>query len=206
MLRYLNLTVFIIFETLASNAQSVNFYPEMVLGNRSTSYQHVIGFKINDTWSLNNVSLFDTEYTNDRNNIFFIRNTLSYKLNNHFKANAAFGVKNPGAFATLTSQYQYTVPEFKLSYAIGSTYQNGFTLEQTLSMNYTPSLTKNIQAYVNLFVVVNTNLKVLDRGIQQLRIGVKKKQLITGIALNLDQFIKAEKTLENFGLFIKYNF
>ncbi|MFH4965729.1 hypothetical protein V8G69_12080 [Gaetbulibacter sp. M235] len=127
-------------------------------------------------------------------------------MNNHFKANIAFGIKNPGAFVTLTSQYQYTVPEFKLSYAIGSTYQNGFTLEQTLSMNYTLSLTKNIQAYVNLFVVVNTNLKELNRGIQQLRVVVKKERLITGIAINLDQFAKAEKTLENFGLFIKYNF
>ena len=93
-----------------------------------------------------------------------------------------------------------------MSYSIGSTYQNGFTLEQTLNLNYTPYLTAKINIYINLFVVINTNLKELDRGIQQLRIGIKKEKLKTGIAVNIDQFTKAKKTLENFGLFIKYDF
>jgi hypothetical protein len=206
MLRFIYFLFYITFGHLTLTAQSVSNSPEMVLGNRSIGFQHFIGYQINNKWSFNNISLFDTEYSNDKNNIFFIRNMLSYNLNKHFKTNVALGIKNPGAFATLTSQYQYTSSNFKLSYALGSTYQNGFTLEQTLLMNYTPSLTKSIQAYVNLFVVVNTNLKELDRGIQQLRIGIKKTQFISGIAINLDQFTKAKKTLENFGVFVKYNF
>jgi hypothetical protein len=206
MLRFIYFLFYITFGHLTLTAQSVSFSPEMVLGNRSTGYQHYIGYQINSKWSINNVSLFDTEYQNDSNNIFFIRNMLSYSHSKHFNANIALGVKNPGAFITLTSQYQYNLPEFKLSYAIGSTYQNGFTLEQTLSINYTTSLSKIIQAYINLFVVVNTDLKTLDRGIQQLRIGLKKEKLITGMAVNIDQFTKADKTLENFGIFIKYNF
>lgn len=205
MFRLIILISFITFWIQTLSSQSVSFSPEMIVGNRSTSYQHYIGYKFNTSWSINNVSLFDTEYTNI-NNIFFIRNMLSYNLNKHFKANASIGIKNPGAFASLTSQYEYIASNFKLSYAIGSTYQNGFTLEQTLMMNYTPNLTKKLQAYLNLFAVVNTNLKALDRGIQQLRIGIKKEQLITGMAINLDQFTKAEKTLENFGVFIKFNF
>lgn len=206
MLRFIGLSITLIFTTLASNAQSVGFSPEMVFGHRSISYQHYVSHNFNEKWSVNNVSLFDTEYNNDANNTFFIRNMLSYNINKHFKVNAAIGVKNPGAFATITSQYQYSASIFKISYAIGSTYQNGFTLEQTLILNYTPPLTKNIKAYLNLFVVVNTDLKILNRGIQQLRIGIKKEKFTTGIAINLDQFTKAEKTLENFGLFIKYNF
>jgi hypothetical protein len=206
MLRFIYFLFYITFGHLTLTAQSVSFSPEMVLGNRSTGYQHFIGYQINDKWSINNVSLFDTEYSNDKNNIFFIRNMLSYNLNKHLKTNVALGIKNPGAFVTLTSQYQYASSNFKLNYAIGSTYQDGFTLEQTLILNYTPKLSKTIQGYINLFAVVNTNLKVLDRGIQQLRIGIKKEKLITGIAANLDQFNKAEKTLENFGVFIKYNF
>jgi hypothetical protein len=206
MLRFIFYLCFTTLGFLPLAAQSISFSPEMVLGNRSTGYQHFIGYSFNDLWSINNVALFDSEYNGDKNNIFFIRNMLSYSINKHFKANVALGVKNPGAFATLTYQYHYESSSFKLSYAIGSTYQNSFTLEQTLLINYTPSLTKNIQAYVNLFLIVNTNLKVLDRGIQQLRIGIKHENLVTGIAVNLDQFTKAEKTLENFGIFIKYNF
>lgn len=206
MLRLKNISVFILFGAFTSNAQHVNFTPEMLLGNRSIGYQHFIGYNFNDKWSINNISQFDTEYADDETNIFFIRNMLSYTLNQHFKANLALGVKSPGKFATISTQYEYNISTFKLNYAIGSTYQDGFKLVQTLILNYTPMLSKTIQGYINLFAVVNTNLKVLDRGIQQLRIGIKKEKLITGIAANLDQFYKAEKTLENFGVFIKYNF
>ncbi len=206
MLRLINLLVFIIIGILKTNAQNVSFSPEMVIGNRSTAYQHYIGYKINDTWSINNISLFDSEHTNNKNNIFFIRNMVSYNLNKHFKGNVAIGIKTPGKFATLSTKYQYVTPNFRINYTIGSTYQNGFTLEQTLILNYTPDLSKNIQGYINLSAVLSTNLKVLNRGIQQLRFGIKKEKLITGMAVNLDQFTKAEKTLENFGVFIKFNF
>lgn len=206
MLRFFQVFVFIIFGGLASHAQNINVSPEIVLGNRSAAYQHFIGYQFDASWSINNVVLFDSEYTHDTNNIFFIRNMLSYNLNSHFKVNAAFGIKNPGTFTSLTTQYQYTKTQFKLTYAIGSTYQNGFTLEQNLILNYTPTLSNAFQGYINLFAVVNANFKELDRGIQQLRIGLKKAQLIAGIAVNLDQFTKGKNTLENFGVFIKYNF
>lgn len=206
MLSLINILVFVFFGAFALNAQNVNFTPEMILGNRSIGYQHFIGYNFNGKWSINNVSSFDTEYADDENNMFFIRNMLSYTLNLHFKANAAIGVKSPGKFATISTQYQFYTSNLKISYSIGSTYQNGFTLEQNLILNYTPYLSRGIQGYFNLFIVLNTNLKVLDRGIQQLRFGIKKEKLITGMAVNLDQFTKAEKTLENFGVFIKYNF
>lgn len=201
-----HLLFFIIFGNLISNAQNVSYTPEMVLGNRSIAYQHFVGYTFNDKWSINNVSLFDTEPTDNKNNIFFMRNMLIYKLNRYFNIGAAIGVKNPGKFGTLSVQYFYAIKELTISYSIGSTYQNRFTLEQNFILNYSPTLIKNIQAYLHLFVVVNTNLKILDRGIQQLRIGVKNERFITGIAVNLDQFTKAEKTLENIGIFIKYNF
>lgn len=206
MLRLKNFLIFTIIGTSVSVGQNISFTPEIFLGNRAIGYQHFIAYKFNDSWSINNVSLFDTEYINDKNNIFFIRNMLSYYFTPRFKTNLAAGIKNPGKFATISTQYEYATSNFRLSYVIGSTYQSGFTLEQNLRLHYTPRLSKNIQGYINLFVVVNTNLKVLDRGIQQLRVGIKKEKLITGIGANLDQFTKAEKTLENFGAFIKYNF
>lgn len=206
MLQFKYFLLFIMSGSLALNAQSVSFSPEMVIGNRSTAYQHFIGYKINDTWSINNISSFDSEHTDNKNNVFFIRSMVSYNLNKHFNANLAIGIKNPGKFATLSTQYQYATPNFKINYSIGSTYQNGFTLEQTLLLNYTPDLSKNIQGYINLSAVLSTNLKVLNRGIQQLRFGIKKEKFVTGMAVNLDQFTKANKTLENYGIFAKYNF
>ncbi|MFH4965730.1 hypothetical protein V8G69_12085 [Gaetbulibacter sp. M235] len=71
MLRLINLLVYILFGILVSNAQNVDFSPELVIGNRSITYQHFIGYRFNDTWSINNISLFDTDYNGDNNNIFF---------------------------------------------------------------------------------------------------------------------------------------
>mgnify|MGYP000315447805 CR=1 FL=1 len=46
MLRLINLLIFIIFGALASNAQNGSFSPEMVVGNRSITYQYYIYFLI----------------------------------------------------------------------------------------------------------------------------------------------------------------
>lgn len=139
MLRFLIFSIFIQFGVLTSNAQNLDFYPKVILGNRST-------------------------------------------------------------------QFQYAKSNFILSYAIGSTYQNGFTIEQALHLNFSPSFNKKNLVYVNLFLIVNTHLKILNRGIQQMRFGIKTQKLITGIATNLDRCTKVKQSLENYGLFIKYNF
>ena len=83
---------------------------------------------------------------------------------------------------------------------------DGFTLEQTLQLKYTPELWSKTKLYLNLFMNINTDLQNFDRGIQQFRFGLKKEQFISGIGINLDQFANAEKKLTNIGIFIKYNF
>lgn len=192
--------------TFLSHSQDTKFLSEFTFGNRSIGYQHYIGYNLSKEWSINNVTLFDTEYNNDNNNMFFIRNMLSYVINKSFKANVAFGVKNPGGFNTITLQYALNTQNFSLNYNIGTTYQNGFTLEQSLIIDYSKRINTSYEFFTRLFTVMNTNLKYLDRGIQQLRIGITKEGLQISLAINLDQFKKAEKTLKNFGIAIKYNF
>ncbi len=206
MLRIISISIIFLFSALASKAQEVGFSPELLLGHRSLTYQHFVTHRLDNKWSINNVSYFDTEYTNEINDIYFIRNMVSFHFNKHIQVNTSIGAKNPGSFATLTLQHKFSVSSFKFTYAIGSTYQNGFTLEQNLMLNYTPVLSKDIKAYLNLFVIVNTDFEILNRGIQQFRIGIQKENFITGIAVNLDQFTGGVKTLQNCGLFIKCNF
>ena len=188
------------------NGQKLSFSPEFVFGNRSGAYQHFIKSDLSEKWSLNNVTLFDTEHKGDDNNIFFIRNTLVYKLNRSYQLNAATGVKNPGAFGTVSAQYKFTKQAFHISYSIGATYQNDLTLEQSISINYSPQIASNTRLYLNLFVVSNTDFSTLRRGIQQLRLGINKNKLKTGVALNFDQFNNSSKTLSNYGIFIKLNY
>ncbi|MGW9684854.1 hypothetical protein [Flagellimonas sp. 2504JD1-5] len=206
MKRTILLIQFTILSIFSSFSQDTKFTPEVTFGNRAVSYQHLMDYSLSENWSVNNVTLFDTEYGNEDNNIFFVRNTLSYSLSQSFKTNIAFGVKNPGGFLTGTAQYSLNTPSFKATYVVGSTYQNGFTLEQSLSFQYTRPINEGTEFFTSLFTVFNTDLKYLDRGIQQIRVGIKKAGFQAGLAFNLDQFKKAEKTLENFGFALKYNY
>lgn len=198
--------VFIHLGLFQIHGQQLSYTPEIVLGNRSYSYQHSINYKLDSIWSINNISLFDTEYYTDTNTIFFIRNMLGYNVGKHYKINAGVGVKNPGAFSTINGQYQFSKSNLRLNYSIGTTYQKGFTLEQNISLNFTPKLTNTLDFYINVFAVMNTDFKLINRGIQQVKIGVKNKATIFGFAAHLDQFNNTSRTLENYGVFLKYNF
>ncbi|HFK5570461.1 hypothetical protein ACV0BM_006560 [Elizabethkingia meningoseptica] len=187
-------------------AQQFSYNPDLVIGHRSYTYLHNVTYQFNDKIKVNNLTLFDTEYTNDKENIFFIRNMVSYNVSKKVAFSAAFGMKNPGAFFSLFAHYKTTKPTYSLSYTVGTTYQKGFTMEQSLSAEYTPYLTDDLQAYFNLLVIANLNFDGYQRGLQFLRLGLKQNKLSYGIAINLDQWNNGKKTLENAGTFVRYNF
>lgn len=187
-----------------SRAQELFYAPEILFGYRSHTYLHLVKYHISERWSINNLSLFDTEYITNANNIFFIRNTATYQLSNNLIASTSIGVKNPGHFATASLQYRYSKKHFSLRYSSGATYQKGFTLEQSLALNYSPKISKGLKAYFNLLAIANLNFNEYQRGLQQLRIGLVSNKATYGVGLNLDQFNNASKTLSNMGLFIKY--
>ncbi|WP_306014286.1 MULTISPECIES: hypothetical protein [unclassified Allomuricauda] len=186
--------------------QELRFNPDVVLGNRSITYKHLVKYSVNQKLTVDNLTLFDTEYNTDENNLFFIRNTISYSVFKNVSANAAIGIKNPGAFGTVSMSYLFRSPNFLGVYTMGVTYQKGGSLEQSLVMSYTPFLWKGHRGYLNLLATANLNSNEYTRGLQQVKVGIQKKLLTTGIAVNLDQFNNAKRTLTNFGIFFKYNF
>ncbi|AJW64560.1 hypothetical protein VO54_03120 [Elizabethkingia miricola] len=189
-----------------TKAQQLAYTPDIVLGHRSYTYLHNISYQFNDKLKINNLTLFDTEYTKDKENIFFIRNTISYSLTNKISFHAGFGMKNPGAFFTAFAQYRIAKPTYSFSYSVGVTYQKGFTLEQSVSAEYAPYLNDDLQAYFNVLAIANLNFDGYQRGLQFFRLGLKQKKLSYGVAINLDQWNNTKKTLENIGVFTKYSF
>lgn len=200
------LIIFCILFANSSRGQELNYNPELLLGNRSLTYLHLIKYNFNDKLSVNNLTLFDTEYKSDGNNIYYIRNMVSYRFYKGFSINTAIGMKNPGNFATISIQYQYSKNDFLVSYSAGSTYQNGFTLEQSLALNYTPEISEKLKAYFNFLAIANLNQEEYQRGLQQFRIGLKSRKLMYGLGVNFDQFDDGTNTLENIGIFVKHNF
>lgn len=155
--------------------QSTTYTPDMMLGHRAYGYTHVISHKLSDKLTLQNLVLFDAEYEEDTHNIFFIRNTLAYQLPKNFVLNAGFGVKKPGKFASVYLQYQLKRKDFIGIYGIGITYQKGFTLEQSLLLEYTPKLMQEWEGLFRLSAVGNVNRHEYTRGFQHLRLGVKRE-------------------------------
>src|SRR6056297_2998949 len=90
--------------------QEVSFASDVVFGNRSLTYKHLIKYSMNPKLSVDNLTLFDSEYDTDLNNIYFIRNTISYALTKNIMANTAMGIKNPGAFGTVSMSFSSRSP------------------------------------------------------------------------------------------------
>lgn len=187
-------------------AQSLNYLPDMVIGNRSFTYLHNINYHFNDRVKINNLTLFDTEYKVNKSNIYFIRNTLSYNFSKNISLNTAFGIKNPGSFFTVSGQFRTQKPTYSFAYSLGTTYQSGLTLEQAMSFDFSPHLTEQLRLFFSFLAIANIKHKDYQRGIQLIRLGLKDKKASYGLALNLDQFNNNTKTLANTGIFIKYNF
>jgi hypothetical protein len=186
-------------------AQKLHLSPDIVLGNRSFTYKHFAKYSINGKFSMDNLTLFDTEHESDSNNIYFIRNNLSYQLFGKWSLNLGMGIKNPGSFYTFSIGFRTRKQSFKIGYNVGSTYQNGFSIEQTLTITFEPILSPNLKGFINLLAVGNLNSDGYIRGLQQFKVGVQKTKLVTGLALNLDQFNNSRKKLENMGFFLMYN-
>ena len=202
----LSLLFSFLFGNVTGHAQKTTFTPELVTGYRSLFYQHGINHFFSKKLRFNNLVVYDTEYRSDKNNIFFIRNTLSVALSKPLSLQTAIGIKNPGSFATLALQYQYQTGPLRFLYAAGATYQTGLTLEQSLILEYNPLLQPGTSAYFRLQAIANTDFTQYQRGIQQFRAGIQQETTQYGVAVNLDQFNNGARQLENAGIFIRYLF
>lgn len=182
------------------------YSPELVGGHRSVTYMHQAAFPVGDRGRLSNMVLVDKDYGKDKNNIFFVRTAFSLHLLPEVAVHIMAGLKNPGSFATILSQYKLSRPRYALSYAIGATYQGGLTLEQSLFAECSPVLSTKRSGYISASATANITSKKYQRGIQFIRLGIKEKTIIYGVALNFDQFDNGAKTLENAGIFIRHQF
>ncbi len=199
------ITTLIVSNAWLASAQSISYSPQILIGHRSTAYLHIIDYKINSKFSFNNLTYTDSEFNSDKNTIFFIRNTGSYALTKRLFLNLAVGVKNPGKFATTSLQYLYIKNNFFTGYSVGTTLQNTFTLEQSLSFRYSHLIKNQLKAYYSLLIIFNTANHQLDRGIQQVRVGINQKQSTYGLGANYDQFNNTSRTLFNVGIFFSHN-
>jgi hypothetical protein len=198
-------TVLLSFCSFAVDDSKLHFSPENFLGYRSNNYQHIISAKIFEKLSLSNFTYLDSDF-NTKENLYNIRNTISYTLLSNWSTYLAFGLKNPGLYTTASAQYGKNNSTFSYLLRTGATYQKSWTSESITTILYTPKISNNLTAFFKTTFSLNIDRMGITRGIQQFRLGIKNKQLIYGLASNFDQFNYNKKTLTNLGLFLRISY
>lgn len=186
-------------------SQMLNYSPEIVIGHRSYTYQHMINLPLGEKLSLSNLTYFDSEYKNNSNNLYIIRNNLSYDIAKNIKLNAMVGIKNPGTFSVLA--LQYSVKGKNLTYVTyaGWHYQKGSALEYFTLLQYDTPITQDYILTIKGQNTFDINHQGIFRGVQQLRIGLSKGSIGFGIAGGFDQWKKGDPTLYNLGIYFRYS-
>lgn len=203
MKRHLRIQVFLAVFFTAYTLKSLAYHPELIIGNRSVFYQHSISTSLHSKFRFNNITQFDNEYFNNKNNIYFIRNSVSYPLHKNFSINAALGLKNPGSFSTLFINYNLTKNNFILNYSVGFTLQKKYSYEQMFIIEKNIPVHKNIAIHTKFQALTNITQTEYLRGFQHFRVGLKQHSFNYGLAANFDQFNNNKRTLHNYGIYIK---
>ncbi|RIJ47435.1 hypothetical protein D1614_15105 [Maribellus luteus] len=199
---------FTILQSISASAggeSQLQFSQENFVGNRSNNYQHIIGAKISEKLWFSSFAYLDSDYST-KENLYNIRNTISYDLVKSWSSILAFGFKNPGLYTTGSLQLGKKYNAFSYLLQTGATYQKSWTSESFATALYAPKITNNLTAFFKATLSLNMNSKGITRALQQFRAGIKNKQLVYGWASNFDQFNYNKKTLTNHGLFLRINY
>ncbi|WP_299434536.1 hypothetical protein [uncultured Aquimarina sp.] len=205
-LNYFNITVsvFILLFSSKNFAQQSPIPVELFAGNRAITYQHVLNKNILDNkFNFFNVVSFDAEYEENGNSIYVVQSLVSYKITNKFSLGIGGQLQNIGAFAIVGVQFAHATDNFLLVILPTVTITGKTNYEQFLLLEYRPKINEKIRGYFRTQFLVNTDFTKYNRGYQQLRLGLEKKNIQFGLAATFDQFNSSTITTSNYGVFTR---
>lgn len=204
---YFNITisVLILLFSLNNFAQQPTIPFEIFAGNRAITYQHVLNKNILDNkFNFFNMVSFDTEYKDNGSNIYVIQSLVSYKITNKFSLGLGGQLQNIGAFAIVGVQFAHSTDNFLFVVLPTVTITGKSNYEQFLLLEYRPKINEKIRGYFRTQFLINTDFTRYNRGYQQIRLGLEKKNIRFGLATTFDQFNSSRITTSNYGVFMRY--
>lgn len=204
---YFNITVSFLILIISSNsfAQQPPIPVEFFVGNRAITYQHVLSKNIlNNKFNFFNVVSVDAEYKENGNNIFFVESLISYKIAKKFSLGIGGQLQNIGAFAIVGAQFTHATDSFLLVVLPTVNITGKTNYEQFLLLEYRPKINEKTRGYLRTQFLVNTDFANYNRGYQQFRLGLEKKNIQFGLAATFDQFNSSVITTSNYGVFTRY--
>jgi len=176
---------------------------ELFAGNRAITYQHVLNKSIlDDKFNFFNVVSFDAEYEENGSKIYVIQSLVSYKITNKFSLGLGGQLQNTGAFTIVGAQFAHATDNFLFVILPTINITGKTNYEQFFLFEYRPKINRKTRAYFRSQFLVNTDFTKYNRGYQQLRLGLEKKNIQFGLAATFDQFNSGVAT-SNYGCFIR---
>jgi len=185
---------------------------EAFFGNEALYFQLVVRKKFAPTSRLGFFTLasYSADYENHlAENAIVVPVQLSYELGKGFGIMGGTDINSNSGFAAIVGpQYNYVSKEF-LAITVISFFLNKDNDVKLFGLyEYKPSFTENLGLYTRVQFVVNQSwrLGLNNQRYLYLRAGLQNKQLIYGLAANLEQAGPLKRKGENYGLFIRWEF
>ena len=191
-------------ETVSGRLPSTPIPIEVVLGQRSGFYQHIISKNIlADKYNFFNVSSFDSKWGENQDTHFIISNFLLRNLGKGFGFGIGAEIQGPGSFLTIGGQYSYATKKLLIVFFPSININGPTEYSQFSLIEYKPEINPGLKAYLRGQFLLTTNFNKLFRSYQQFRIGLQQENILYGFAVNLDQFHVPGIEKENYGVFIR---
>lgn len=185
---------------------------EAFFGHEALFFQLVVKkpFTPESNFSFFTVASFTADYDNNLSeNTIVIPVQLSYSLGRGFGIMGGTDINsNTGFSAIIGPQFNYASKEF-LAITVASIFLNEDNDFKLFGLyEYKPAFTDNLGLYTRVQFVVNHSwrLGTNNQRYLYLRVGLKNKQLIFGMAANLEQSGPLLVKSENYGLFVRWEF
>ena len=205
--KQINTVIFFTFFITSVYGQEANNSPipfELMVGNKSMYYQHVLNKEINSSkWSIFNISSFDAKYKDNSDYVFVVSNLLTYQLKNRFALGVGGEVQQPGSYLIVGAQYVYANPELLLVVYPSINMNKKTQLSQFSLVEFKPLLGKYCRLYIRVQGLIVIDEENYHRGYQQYRLGIIKNTIQFGFAANFDQFSNNSIKTSNYGLFFR---
>lgn len=196
--------MFFVLINLGVYAQQNSISNEVLLGNKGMTYQGFVQFSTHEKIRFTHNYFLDKPYSNQQQNLYFLRSNLEYSLRANVQLLLSVGVKNPGVFYSSTLQLKQLGNRSSTFFLLGATLINRPVLEITFIHNYTVAQWKESKLIFRLFGTFSIDKDGFTRGIQQMRIGMQQNHFRWGVGLNMDQFAKLSMPRFNHGVFFMY--
>ncbi len=179
---------------------------EVMVGEENYFYQHALSKSISSSrFGFFHTSSLHAFYNSDDLNEVMSQSYMTYELTEFAKlAMGTFYASKPGISVAAALQFGYAHRNFRASLVPRIDLKRGGSVEMMMLLEYSPTITERIKFYSRAQFMTNYGPDNHNRSYQNFRAGLRVKNTVVGVALNIDERGSEINTLHNLGVFLRY--